>query len=144
MTLSKFAFITFMSTAIVSFSASAGELACTAIEKTADGKFTYQMNPSLRVLDEVKKPGAPEFDVSDATVAFSCIRKKVVAVENDVEVLQAGYGLMLANSSGHMVSYKLEDGQVSYDVISGELKKKTHKKIKKVLTVMQARLVFVP
>jgi len=116
---------------------------CQAIEKTEDGKFTYQMLPGLRVLDEVNKPGAPVFEFPEATVSVSCIRSKIIPVENDVELLQAGYGLMLADTPSRILSLSLEEGKIGHKMVSGTLSKKETKKVKKVILIMQTRLDFI-
>ena len=138
--ISKIAIATWLAAFGLQLSAHADELACTAIETTPDGKFTYSLRPELKVLAEVEKHGAPVFDVPAATVALSCIRDQIVPVENDIEVLQAGYIMMITDSKKRMISLSLEDGQISYKISSGELSKRKQRKIGKVVAQMQARI----
>ena len=128
--------------------ASAGgirEISCQEIVRTDDGRFTYRSAP-FSVLRDVRAPGPFAYENSGGVVAFSCARSTLVPQVDDVEVLQAGYGLTIGTMRGGIVllELSLESGRVAYSLNGGELSPRERREVDAVVARMQARLESSP
>src|SRR5215216_4550297 len=79
-------------------SAKPRDIMCNAIEKTAEGKFTYAQIPGLSIVRHVNENRPFTAEGSAELVGFACARTEIVPIVNDVKVLQAGFSLSIGIS----------------------------------------------
>jgi hypothetical protein len=119
------------------------DINCSMIKKTENGKFTYSSNPGFSILRLTAPDGPMPSDIiPENVVGFACVRQNIVPDENDIEVLQAGYSLTLADTKEtfRTMQLSLVDGKIAYEISGGTLSKKETKKLDKVIAKMQARI----
>ncbi len=122
------------------------DLMCGSIRRTEDGRFRNSIDPGLSVRALVAEPGPFVQRLGPDVVAFTCFRSEVLPEVDDVEVLQAGYGLYLGSprTGTRMIKLELAGGRVAFEAIGGDLSRGERRSLERIVGQMQARLAPVP
>ncbi len=118
------------------------DLMCGTIRRTEDGRFRNSMDSGLSVRALVAEPGPFVQRLGPDVVAFTCFRSEVMPEVDDVEVLQAGYGLYLGSmrTGTRMIKLELVDGRVRFETVGGALSGGERRSLERIVAQMQARL----
>jgi hypothetical protein len=107
--------------------------------KRVDGAFGFEPRPDLNLRALTARPGLFRFDHDGSVVGFSCLRETIVPQALDLEVLQAGFFLGIADTGDQfrLIFLEMKDGQVSWDLTEGQLRSSERRDIDRAVARMR-------